>query len=139
MKRQLHKNDIAELIRQGTLKPGCYEEYLRSLPSPGPGAAVFGNEELSRAYDAIVSRETRGPEGRQGSPPATVTRVRRRPARARAAQALEAIYKKDLPTPECVPDWMLCKNVADWLASQKPPWQPVSDDSVLREAGRRLD
>ena len=75
-----------------------------------------------------------------GDATGAVTPVRRkRPARERAAHALEAIYKKDLPTPECVPDWMLCKNVADWLASQKPPWQKVSDDSVLREAGRRLD
>ena len=66
MKRPLPKNDLAEHIRQGTIKPVCYEEYLRSLPSPGPGAAVFGDEEYSRTYDAIMARETRELEGSQG-------------------------------------------------------------------------
>ncbi len=81
-KRPLPKNDLAELVRQGTLNPDCYEEYLRSLPFPDQEPAgkastgIFDDEELwhdelSRTYDAIMSREARKPEGGRGRPKGT--------------------------------------------------------------------
>jgi len=118
MKRPLPKTDLAEHIRQGTIEPGCYEEYLRSLPYPGQEAAEkasggffdddneLWNDELSRTYDAIKSRETRELEGSQRvaatqkddvqggrKAKATQTQRKRGPKTSKLEKAMEAMGK----------------------------------------------
>jgi hypothetical protein len=60
---------------------------------------------------------------------------RRRPALERARQALAEVYSQGVPTQAIEPNALLCRRVGTWLRDQGLP--DVSDDTILRAAGRR--
>ena len=65
----------------------------------------------------------------------TGRRTRRRPNRERAQLAILAVYPDGVPSPIVEPNAMLCRRVGDWLKDNHLP--DVSDDTILRAAGRR--
>ena len=67
--------------------------------------------------------------------PAEQSRTRIRPARERAERAIKARYPDDIPDPANKPNTILCREVGEWLKSQN--LRDVSDDTILRAAGRR--
>lgn len=62
-------------------------------------------------------------------------RRRSRPTFERAQLALETLYPAGAPTQADVPNKILCEEIAQWLKNNGRP--RVSDDSILRAAGRR--
>jgi hypothetical protein len=60
---------------------------------------------------------------------------RRKPSRERVEQAIKEIYPQGVPTQANEPNTMLCKRVSAWLKERRLP--SVSDDTILRAAGRR--
>jgi hypothetical protein len=76
-----------------------------------------------------------------GSPPASplptkrVTTGRRRPALERAKYAVQEAYPEGVPDQAAEPNACLCRRIGDKLKKQGLP--NVSDDTILRAAGRR--
>jgi len=60
---------------------------------------------------------------------------RRRPARERAQQAINELYPNGVPEPTALPNTLLCRRVGEKLREQG--LVDVSDDTILRVAGRR--
>jgi hypothetical protein len=60
---------------------------------------------------------------------------RNRPAFQRAQRAIAELYPQGVPTQTDLPNPILCRRVGDHLRSQGLP--NVSDDTILRAAGRR--
>jgi hypothetical protein len=60
---------------------------------------------------------------------------RNQPTRERAQRALNALYPDRLPDQATVPNAILCGRVGEWLKENGLP--DVSDDTILRAAGRR--
>jgi hypothetical protein len=58
-----------------------------------------------------------------------------RPGRERALKALNEVYSNDFPDQASEPNARLCKKVGEWLKAAGLP--DVSDDTILRAAGRR--
>jgi hypothetical protein len=55
----------------------------------------------------------------------------------RARLALESLYPKGIPAPFKLGNPYLCRAVGDFFKKQNPPLENVSDDAILRAAGRR--
>ena len=60
---------------------------------------------------------------------------RRRPARQRAQQAINELYPNGVPDPATLPNALLCRRIGEKLKELRLP--QVSDDTILRVAGRR--
>lgn len=60
---------------------------------------------------------------------------RSRPARERARQAIKELYPQDVPEPATLPNALLCRRVGEKLKERG--LLQVSDDTILRVAGRR--
>jgi hypothetical protein len=60
---------------------------------------------------------------------------RKRPAFERAADAIRHLYPDGVPTQAAVPNAILCRRVGEILKERKQ--EHVSDDTILRAAGRR--
>ena len=61
--------------------------------------------------------------------------IRSQPARERASQAIAELYPQGVPTQDVEPNPLLCRRVGEWLSERRLP--DVSDDTILRAAGRR--
>jgi hypothetical protein len=75
------------------------------------------------------------------APVAAKRTERRRDKRTRARTAIHALWPEGVPDQSIFANGPLCKKVSDWLkkdsAGQKVPPVPISDDTILRAAGRR--
>ena len=91
--------------------------------------------ELSRTCvtNVLCAAGTRGesdqPASRAG------TRSRSRPAHERAERAIKEVYPHGVPDQAAEPNANLCRRVGQWLKNEGLPG--VSDDTILRAAGRR--
>jgi hypothetical protein len=65
----------------------------------------------------------------------TSTRSRRAPALERARAAIQALYHGNVPDQAAEPNVKLCRRVGEMLKADGLP--DVSDDTILRAAGRR--
>jgi hypothetical protein len=65
----------------------------------------------------------------------TGTKSRSQPARERTQKAINELYPKGLPEPATLPNTLLCRRVGEKLKGLGLP--EVSDDTILRAAGRR--
>jgi hypothetical protein len=73
--------------------------------------------------------------------PAPEPKPRARNKRARVEAAIQALWPNRLPDQTVLPNALLCKKVQDWLKddskSRGVPAQVISDDTILRAAGRK--
>jgi hypothetical protein len=73
--------------------------------------------------------------------PSTQTKKRSQNKRARAAEAIQAIWQDSIPSPTHLSNAELCKKVSDWIktdcqaAGVTIPL--IGDDTILRAAGRK--
>jgi hypothetical protein len=77
--------------------------------------------------------EPGGPAERTSSK--TGTKSRSRPTRDCAQRAIHELYPQDVPNPATLPNKLLCRRVGEKLKELGLPH--VSDDTILRVAGRR--
>lgn len=77
--------------------------------------------------------ERGGPAERTSSK--TGTKSRSRPTRDRTQRAIKKLYPQGVPEPATLPNALLCRRVGDKLKQLGLP--DVSDDTILRVAGRR--
>jgi hypothetical protein len=67
--------------------------------------------------------------------------ARKQIKRSRVASAIQALWPTRLPEQPVLPNALLCKQVQDWLKddskNQGAPAQVISDDTILRAAGRK--
>ena len=68
-------------------------------------------------------------------PPSSTQRKAARPSRDRARKALQDIYGDVIPDQAAEPNSILLRHVSRWLKEKK--LSEVSDDTILRAAGRR--
>jgi hypothetical protein len=98
------------------------------------------NSELGQPEDnpVVAPASELGPP--QDDPPAKRTE-RRRDRRIRAKMAVDALWPERVPDPSILPNGPLCKKVNEWLKKdceqQNISHVPISDDTILRAAGRR--
>jgi hypothetical protein len=77
----------------------------------------------------------RGEATQHASASEAVDKNRSRPAFERARSAVEELYPEGVPKPAAEPNAILCRRVGEKLKEQSLP--DVSDDTILRAAGRR--
>lgn len=71
------------------------------------------------------------------SSPKVGSRSRRRPVHERALQVLSELFPQGIPEQADLPNTLLCRRVGEKLKELGKP--DVSDDTILRAAGRRHD
>jgi hypothetical protein len=110
--------------------------FVRRGTFDSPGYWELEWIELFRA-DVMNVLCTPAEPGRPAERPSskTATQSRSRPSRDRAQQAIYELYPQGLPSPVELPNWLLCRRVRDKLKEQG--LLVVSDDTILRVAGRR--
>jgi hypothetical protein len=59
------------------------------------------------------------------------------PKLERAQRAIAACFPSGVPDVAALSNKELCRKIADWLKVQAPPQGAISDDTILRAAGRR--
>jgi hypothetical protein len=69
--------------------------------------------------------------------PETLPRTRRQPALERAQGVVNQLFPDGIPDQVKLPNTLLCSRVGAHLKEANLP--PVSDDTILRAAGRRKD
>ena len=82
-----------------------------------------------------LCQPTRQGEAPQRASSSAGAESRSRPSRERVLQAIAELYPQGVPTQAAVPNASLCRRVGDWLTERRLPH--VSDDTILRAAGRR--
>jgi hypothetical protein len=86
-----------------------------------------------------VTRVLCGPRQQRGAaqpaPRETLRKSRSRPVLDRARLAIRELYPNRVPTEVAEPNTLLCRHVANKLKELGLP--NVSDDTILRAAGRR--
>ena len=64
-------------------------------------------------------------------------RKKRKPKLERTQAAINTLYPNGVPDQATLPNATLCQQVSDKLKNSRPPLPSVSDDTILRAAGRR--
>jgi hypothetical protein len=90
--------------------------------------------ELFRA-DVLKILSTPAEPSGLAEPTSSETGSRSRPTRDRAQQAIHELYPQGVPAPATLPNVLLCRRVGEKLKELRLPH--VSDDTILRVAGRR--
>ena len=85
--------------------------------------------------NVLCGASKEGSPAAQTAPGKVGAKNRSRPAFERAQRAFKALYPDGAPTQADVPNKILCGKIAQWLS--KNGLGSVSDDSILRAAGRR--
>ena len=110
-----------------------------SAPSADPSTGTFPPSDHQTPPGQIDVKEKQlraGGEAAIRSPEQPQQpRVRGRPARDRAARAIQALYPDGVPDQVTLPNAILCRSVGDWLKVKSLP--NVRDATILRAAGRR--
>jgi hypothetical protein len=87
------------------------------------------------------SSQQEQPPQPSGSATQSAKKTSRAKRRERARQAIEAMWPDGVPNQTIISNGQLCKRVADWLKEdckrRKVPPEQISDDTILRAAGRQ--
>jgi hypothetical protein len=125
-----HGGEVAEVV-ESAIKQRTHELVRGDLPDSSILMMAISPRKAASLLPADEGPAT--PEERQSvSRPPKVPRTK--PALSRANAALAALFPKGVPPQDELPNVLLCRAVALWLKN-KPA---VSDDTVLRAAGRRI-
>lgn len=131
---------------QGKIKPADFD-WEASRPTKSwivtgeatrsPGYWTLTWIELSRSdVTSILCKATQNERSVQSVASAKGARKKGHPARSRADKAIKKLYPRKVPDQDTVPNALLCRKVGEWLKENRLP--ELSDDTILRAAGRRI-
>jgi len=129
---QRHGGEVAKVLEQ-SIAVHSGDLVRRALPETSILMMAIGPPPERPAYRSVEVLKRAG--GNSGSTVARRSRGRTKPSRARAEVALMNLFPSGVPSQTDLTNGMLCTAVADWLRINRKP--VVSDDTVLRAAGRR--
>jgi hypothetical protein len=105
---------------------GCDASGMEVLHASMPRVEVSGND-LNHYLQEWVGWPIEPESGK---------RVRTRPKRGPAQDAIAALWPDGVPSQSKLPNKKLCAHVKDWLGAHDHP-SSISDDTILRAAGRK--
>ncbi len=104
--------------------------------SRSPGYWILAWIELSRSdVTSILCKAMQSERSVLPSANAKGASGKSQPAKSRALKAIKTLYPRKVPDQDTVPNKLLYQQVGKWLKEEG--LQPVSNDTILRAAGRR--